>query len=299
MSTRLNLSNRDIAFLVILTAIPVLGYQFGMGNQVEQFPIIERLRDPNFIVGDFYTDSAVRFGPRFYYSWFVSFLTHIAPLAVVIFLLTCAVNFGLGLVTFQAVRKRLEGSPTGSAIAAALAIANSSFALGLAGYLRFESFQPASIAIPLSFAGFIWLAEGRRYLAAGAFFVASLSHPLIGPEIALVAYGSCALSDLVERKGVRELLAYIRPACCLRPCSSLPGCFPTSRAKTCGCRPKNSSRSSRHSGPRTITSGRRFRCRTIARSPHFSRRSRSSPISFGKPAKSRCAIVCCSRQASS
>lgn len=209
MSTRLNLSNRDIAFLVILTAIPVLGYQFGMGNQVEQFPIIERLRDPNFIVGDFYTDSAVRFGPRFYYSWFVSFLTHIAPLAVVIFLLTCAVNFGLGLVTFQAVRKRLEGSPTGSAIAAALAIANSSFALGLAGYLRFESFQPASIAIPLSFAGFIWLAEGRRYLAAGAFFVASLSHPLIGPEIALVAYGSCALSDLVERKGVRELLAYI------------------------------------------------------------------------------------------
>ena len=53
MTPRLSLGSRDIAFLLILTAVPVLGYQFGMGNQVEQFPIIERFRDPNFILGDF------------------------------------------------------------------------------------------------------------------------------------------------------------------------------------------------------------------------------------------------------
>lgn len=209
MSRPLSLSSRDIALLVILTALPVLGYQFGMGNQVEQFPIIERFRDPNFIVGDFYTDSAVHFGPRFYYSHFVSFLTHIAPLPVVIFVLTCAVNFGLALVTFLAVRLRLGTTAAGAATAAALAVANSSFALGLAGYVRFESFQPASIAIPLSLLGFLWLADGRRYAAAGAFFAASLSHPLIGLEVALIAYASCALADLVERKGVAVLLGYV------------------------------------------------------------------------------------------
>ena len=206
---RTRLSSRDIVLLVILTALPVLGYQFGMGNQVEQFPIIERLRDPNFIIGDFYTDSAVQFGPRSYYSWFVSRLTVLAPLPAVIFVLTCAANFGLALVTFSAVRTRLDAGAIGAATAAALAIANSSFSLGLAAYLRFESFQPASIAIPLSLAGFIWLADEKRYLAALAFFAASLSHPLIGPEVALIAYGSCALSDLVERKPLRKLLSYL------------------------------------------------------------------------------------------
>ena len=56
MPRRLDLSGRDVALFAVLTALPLLGYQFGMGNQVEQFPIIERFRDPNFLVGDFYTD---------------------------------------------------------------------------------------------------------------------------------------------------------------------------------------------------------------------------------------------------
>jgi len=209
MTPRLSLSSRDIAFLLILTAVPVLGYQFGMGNQVEQFPIIERFRDPNFIVGDFYTDSAVQFGPRFYYSHLVSFLTKVAPLPVVIFVLTCVVNFGLALVTFLAVRLRLGATAAGAATAAALAVTNSSFALGLAGYLRFESFQPASIAIPLGLLGFLWLADAKRYAAAGAFFAASLSHPLIGLEVALIAYISCALADLVESEPFSKLLRYV------------------------------------------------------------------------------------------
>ena len=209
MRRRLDLSTRDITLLAVLAALPLLGYQFGVGNQVEQFPIVERLRDPHFIAGDFYTDSAATFGPRYYYSLLLSVLTRIASLPVVALLLTCAANLALGLVTFVAARSRLGATAAGAAIAAALAVANSSFPIGLAAYLRYESFQPASLAVPLSLLGFVWLSDGKRFAAVAAFFVAALFHPLIGPQAAMIAFAACALADLAARKPIRSLLAYI------------------------------------------------------------------------------------------
>jgi hypothetical protein len=209
MRRRLDLSARDITLLAVLTALPLLGYQFGVGNQVEQFPIVERLRNPDFIAGDFYTDNAATFGPRYYYSLLLSLLTRIAPLSFVVLLLTCAANLALVLVTFAAARTRLGATAAGAAIAAALAVANSSFPLGLAAYLRYESFQPASLAVPLGLLGFVWLTEGKRYAAVGAFFAAALFHPLIGPQTAMIAYAACAIADLASRKPLGGLLAYI------------------------------------------------------------------------------------------
>ena len=113
MPRRLDLSGRDVALFAVLTALPLLGYQFGMGNQVEQFPIIERLRDPKFIAGDFYTDSATTFGPRYYYSLLLSLLTSAASLPVVVLLLTCAANLALVVVTFAAARKNLGATAAG------------------------------------------------------------------------------------------------------------------------------------------------------------------------------------------
>jgi hypothetical protein len=209
MRRRLDLSTRDITLLAVLTALPLLGYQFGVGNQVEQFAIIERLRDPNFIAGDFYTDSAATFGPRYYYSLLLSLLASIVPLPVVVLLLTCAANLALILVTFAATRTRLGATAGGAAIAAALAVANSSFPLGLAAYLRYESFQPASLAVPLGLLGFVWLTDGKRFAAVGAFFAAALFHPLIGPQTAMIAFAACALADLASRRPFRSLLGYI------------------------------------------------------------------------------------------
>ncbi len=88
-------------------------------------------------------------------------------------------------------------------------ITNSSFPLGLAAYLRYDSFQPASIAVPLSLLGFVLLGDGKRYAAVGAFFAAALMHPLIGPQVALIAYVACALADLAARKSFGCLLAYL------------------------------------------------------------------------------------------
>ena len=41
-----------VLFLSLLAVIPMMGALFGYGNQVEQFSIIARLRDPGMLAGD-------------------------------------------------------------------------------------------------------------------------------------------------------------------------------------------------------------------------------------------------------
>ncbi len=188
---RAALPNSQIAMLLGLIAlIPVLGFQFGVGNQVEQFSIIERMRNADFATGDFYIDSASQFGPRFYYSAMMAALANFVPLHVLIFLLTLLCNSGTAAATYLVARKFLRVDQLAAAAAAALAIANSSFSLSLASNIRFDSFQPASIAIPLCFFGFYFLFSRRRALAALTFSTATLFHPLIGLQTGVIAFGA-------------------------------------------------------------------------------------------------------------
>lgn len=200
---------RDLAFLALLAMLPLLGYQFGIGNQVEQFPIVLRLADPTFLAGDFYVDSAAKFGPRFYYSAFLALLTKAAPLPAVILALTWLSSVATALVTFWTARRHFGASGVGAAYGAAFAILNTSFALGLAGFIRFESFQPASVAIPFALLGLALLLDGRRYLASGAFAASAIFHPLIGVEIAIISYAACSAADVFSRRSLAPILKYL------------------------------------------------------------------------------------------
>lgn len=199
------LRDRTTHYLLLIAALPILGFQFGIGNQVEQFTIIRRLADPAFAAGDFYVDNAALFGPRYYYSLALAWLTHLAPLPAVIFVLSFLTNFALAAVSFHTARRHLNASVTGGAVAALVAVTNSGFALGLAAYLRFESYQPASPAIVLALIAFACLLSGRRLLAAVTFIGASLAHPLVGVETAVVAYGACALAEFARQPTRRDV----------------------------------------------------------------------------------------------
>lgn len=199
-------SGSVLLFLLLVAGVQIAGYQFGQGNQVEQFSILFRLIDPAFAPGDFYVDSAAGFGPRYYYCLALAALTKLAPLPAVVFVLTFLTDLALAAVTYDAARRRLSAGRLGAAVAALAVVANSGFALGLAGYLRFDSYQPASLAIPLALFGVSSLIGGRRFPAAVAFAAASLAHPLIGLEAAMVAYAACALAELTRAKGAGELL---------------------------------------------------------------------------------------------
>ena len=189
-----------LLFLAVLALAPLLGFQFGSGNQVEQFALIARMIDPNFAAGDFYIDAAAGFGPRYYYSKFMAVIVGLTSYPFAILVFSLLTNFATGAVTFYAASKLLRASVIASAAAAILAVANSSFALGLAGYVRFDSFQPASMAIPISLAGLVFLFQGRAFLAAFLFGLGGLFHPLIGVETGLVSFGAYFLATIFRQK---------------------------------------------------------------------------------------------------
>ncbi|MEZ5918003.1 MAG: DUF6798 domain-containing protein [Parvularculaceae bacterium] len=203
------IDRRDLLFLALIAVLPLLGYQFGLGNQVEQFSIIRRLLDPAFLPADFYVNSASGFGPRYYYALFLSGLTRLAPFPLVILFFTVLTNFALATITFDAARRHLHATRRGAAIAALLVIVNSSFSLGLAGFIRFESFQPANIAIPLALGGLSAIAAERFYMAALAFAASAIFHPLIGVEAAMIGFASAAGALLLGGRSVMSLLRFV------------------------------------------------------------------------------------------
>lgn len=196
----------DVHYLLLIAALPIVGYQFGLGNQVEQFSLVRRLGDPTFLPDDFYINTAAVFGPRYYYSLALSWLTKVASLPAIIFILTYLTNLGLAAVSFHAARRHLQTDRIGGAIAALLVVANSGFALGLAGFIRFESYQPANIAIALALFGLSSLLAGKRLLAAACFAAAALFHPLIGVEIGAISFAACGLAELSRRRSFGETL---------------------------------------------------------------------------------------------
>ena len=62
------LERGDALFLALLALLATaLEYRFGLGNQVEQLPLVLHALDPSLLANDFYVRSAAGFGPRFYY----------------------------------------------------------------------------------------------------------------------------------------------------------------------------------------------------------------------------------------
>lgn len=196
--------------LVLIAVLPMIGAQFGYGNQIEQFSTVMRLLDPGAMPGDFYVDASVSFGPRFYYVHLLAKLTSLLGLPVAVHGLSILCNFALAAVSFAAATRLLGASAVGGALAAILAVMNGGFSLGYAGYLHFDSLQPASLAIPLALIGFYLVLSGRAFAAVPAFAAGALMHPLIGMEIAAIAYAATGLT-LVLRPYAGGVLRALMP----------------------------------------------------------------------------------------
>lgn len=192
-------SAQRVSVLGLVALVPFIGAQFGYGNQIEQFSIIARLQDPLFAQGDFYVDSASGFGPRIYYAKVMAWIAGALPLAFIVHLLAFVCNFALGGLTYFAARQFFAASAFGAMIAALLAVTNAGFSLGLAGYLRFDSFQPANLAICFALSGTILLLLNRPFSSAILFSLAAMMHPLHGVEIALISYVGYGLAQIFTR----------------------------------------------------------------------------------------------------
>lgn len=196
--------------LLLIAVLPMIGAQFGYGNQIEQFSTVMRLLDPGAMPGDFYVDASISFGPRFYYVHMLASLAGLLGLPIAVHGLSIICNLALAAVSFAAATRLLGASAVGGALAAILAVMNGGFSLGYAGYLHFDSLQPASLAIPLALIGFYLILSGRPFAAVPAFAAGALMHPLIGVEIAAIAYAATGLA-LVLRPTTGGMLRALTP----------------------------------------------------------------------------------------
>ncbi len=186
----------QLVLLALLAVLPMIGAQFGYGNQIEQFSIVMRLLDPAALPSDFYVDASVHFGPRYYYARVLAALASVFGLAVAVHGLSILCNFALAAVSYAAATRFLGASAVGGSLAAVLAVMNGGFSLGYAGYLHFDSLQPASLAIPLALIGFYLTLTRRPFAGALAFAAGALMHPLIGMEIAAIVYAATGMAQV-------------------------------------------------------------------------------------------------------
>ncbi len=203
---------RDLAFLGLVALLPLYAAQFGVGNQVEQFALIERIRDPLFARGDFYVDSAAHLGqPRYYYAAAMAWLADATSLAAAVHIAAFLSNVILGVTSFVAARRFLCASATGAAATAAMVILNSSFSLGFAGYLNFDSYQPANFAIAMGLSGVTLLFLRQELAGTACFILGGITHPTLGVEIASVAFFAIGVAAIARDRSLNAIRPFVIP----------------------------------------------------------------------------------------
>lgn len=198
----LSVNGGDALFVALLALISTLfSYRFGSGNQVEQIPIILRQLDPGYLVNDFFVTSSTEFGPRLYYAKALAWIAQFIPLSWTYLGLTFLTDMSLVVVTQWAARRIVGTGRLGAAIASVMVLGLTSFHLGEATQIRYEVFQPASLAIP----GALWAVGlgllGRPIAAAIVAALSSLPHPLYGAEGGAVALATAFIALLVAPSG--------------------------------------------------------------------------------------------------
>jgi hypothetical protein len=199
---------RDIDVAWFLVALGVLGtavsYQFAMGNQLEQLPIILRFLDPNYLRGDFYVDAGTAFGPRYYYALALANLGRFVPLYVANLCAALLTNILLTSVSYLAARDLLRADRLTGCIAATLSVAVTSFDLGMAASVHFQDYSPAAAAMPFALLA-LWLGIAGKPIWAIVFATgAVVAHPLVGTETAGLALIASATRVVLQewRNGI-------------------------------------------------------------------------------------------------
>lgn len=141
-----------IVFAIFIGSLAtfVNGYKYGLGNHIEQPPIILRLLDSTYLVKDFFVNANAGFGSRFYYSRLLAFLGTYLPLPIIFLFLTLLSNIAVCFITCVVARNLFKGSNFAAMIAGALVMSVISIDLGGASMLFDSYFTPSVLAMPFA-----------------------------------------------------------------------------------------------------------------------------------------------------
>lgn len=178
-ATTFTASDAAFAFLLALVST-ALAYRFGVGNQIEQLPMILRQIDAGYLTNDVFVSSSATFGPRFYFARIVALTCQWMSLPWAYAVLRFVSDLALIAVTMWTAVRVIGADRLGAMVAAVLTVAVSAIHLGDATELRYAVFQPASLSIPGMLLAIALGLRGQPIGAAVAASMACVPHPLYG-----------------------------------------------------------------------------------------------------------------------
>lgn len=187
---------RAVFCLVLASAALIIGgYNYALPgtDQIQQIPLIMRGLDPSFIQDDFFINSSMVFGPRYFYIKALSLLARFVPLPVLMLFFTWACYVSIAFITFAAARRIFRGDELAAMLACGLIFGVESLMIGENGHLLEPYLIPRLAARPLILLGF-WLGFSGRPLAGGPFTaLGALIHPLESVGAGLIGLGAQGL----------------------------------------------------------------------------------------------------------
>jgi len=195
-----------VLFCVLVGLISSLwGYQYFGKNSADFLPQIFRAADPGYLTNDFYLNSLSGLSnPRFYFDELLAWLSILMPLTRVFLGLTVLCNILITLEIALLARDLFDGSD-GAALVASLAVMSAeTFLLGNFNVFYLSPLDPDLLILPLVLVG-IWAALRQRPLLVGLTAgLATLFHPLVGPEVGAILLGTLT---------VEQIAHHFRPLC--------------------------------------------------------------------------------------
>jgi hypothetical protein len=189
-----------VLFCVIVGLISSLwGYQYFGKNSPDYIPQILRAGDPGYLANDFYLNSSSGLSnPRFYFDELLAWLSILMPLTWAFLGLTVLCNILITLEIALLARDLFDGSD-GAALVSSLAVMSAeTFLLGNFNDFSLAPLDPDLLILPLVLIG-IWAALRQRPLLVGLTAgLATLFHPLVGPEVGAILLGTLTVEQMVH-----------------------------------------------------------------------------------------------------
>jgi len=189
-----------VLFCVIVGVISSLwGYEYFGNNSVDFLPQILRTTNPGYLSNDFYLNSTSGLSsPRFYFNGLLAWLSGLLSLTRVFLGLTILCNILLALETALLTRDLFSGSDGAALVSALAVITAKTFLLGNYNDFSLSPLDAGLLILPLVLAG-IWAALRQRPLLVGlAAGLATLFHPLVGPEVGAILLGTLAVEQIAH-----------------------------------------------------------------------------------------------------
>ncbi len=195
-----------IVYFFVLTALYTsIGYHFGTDDHIEHFVSISRIMNSDYLINDYFVNANSGFGPRFYYSHLIAFLSHIAPLTVIFFILTFFSNFVIILVTYYFCKNFFRNNDFSCLLIPGFMMFFVGFNIGGSGNIWDTYLTPTSLSI-----SFILLAVYELFIKANRLranillFISVLIHPILGFYGWIVSFGSLFIYNFLCRNKIES-----------------------------------------------------------------------------------------------